>query len=66
MRGPWWQMVYNEQCAPAAQWFSRYRWRAENTALTDYLHSVGRQVPTGEVEVSTMIGGITLVAAIKK
>jgi methyltransferase (TIGR00027 family) len=65
MRGQWWQMVYNEQCAPAAQWFSRHGWRAEETALTDYLYSVGRQAPTSGAEVSTMIRSITLVTAIK-
>ncbi|MCW1958032.1 MAG: class I SAM-dependent methyltransferase [Mycobacterium sp.] len=65
MRGQWWQMVYNEQCAPAAQWFSERGWTATATALTDYLHSVGRSAPTADAEVTNMIGSITLVSAAK-
>ena len=65
MRGQWWQLVYNEQCAPAAQWFSERGWAAEATALTDYLESVDRVVPTDEAEVTNMISSITLVSAVK-
>jgi len=65
MRGQWWQLVYNEQCAPAAQWFSSRGWTAEATALTDYLVSVDRAVPSGEAEVVNMIASITLVSAVK-
>ena len=65
MRGQWWQLIYNEQCAPAAQWFSERGWIAEATALTDYLVSVDRAVPTSDAEVGTMIESITLVSAVK-
>lgn len=65
MRGQWWQLVYNEQCAPAAQWFSRRRWTAEATSLTGYLESVGRPTPDVDVEVATMVASITLVSAVK-
>ena len=65
MRGQWWQMVYNEQCAPAAQWFSQRLWSAEEVALSDYLELLGRHAPTAEAEVSNMIRSITLVTAIK-
>ena len=65
MRGQWWQLVYNEQCAPAAQWFSDRGWRAEATALTDYLQSVHRPVPTGDAEVVNMVNSITMVSAVK-
>ena len=65
MRGQWWQLVYNEQCAPAAQWFSQRGWSAEATALTDYLESVGRAVPSEDTDVTTMIDSITLVNAVK-
>jgi len=65
MRGQWWQLVYNEQCAPAAQWFSQRNWSAVETTLTDYLESVGRAVPTSEEDVTNMIRSITLVSAIK-
>ena len=65
MRGQWWQLVYNEQCAPAAQWFSGHGWHAEATELTDYLQSVQRPVPTGEAEVINMVNSITMVNAVK-
>jgi methyltransferase (TIGR00027 family) len=66
MRGQWWQLIYNEQCAPAAQWFSERGWDAQPTTLTDYLQSVGRAVPTDDAEVTNMINSITLVSAVKR
>ena len=66
MRGQWWQLIYNEQCAPAAQWFSERGWDGEATTLTDYLQSVGRAVPTDDAEVTNMINSITLVSAVKR
>lgn len=65
MRGQWWQLVYNEQCAPAAQWFSARGWTAAAVTLTDYLESVGRGAPTDNAEVANMIRSITLVSAVK-
>ncbi len=64
-RGQWWQLVYNEQHAPAAQWFSEHGWATEETALTDYLSAVGRERPTNDAEVSNMITSITLVSGVK-
>ena len=65
MRGQWWQLVYNEQCAPAAQWFSERGWTATATSLTDYLDSVGRSAPAVDAEVTNMIRSISLVSAVK-
>jgi methyltransferase (TIGR00027 family) len=65
MRGQWWQLVYNEQCAPAAQWFSERGWTADATELSDYLLSVDRTVPGNDVEALNMIQSITLVSAVK-
>lgn len=65
MRSQWWQMVYNEQCAPAAQWFSGRGWVATETSLADYLDRVGRSVPTTGADVTNMIQSITLVSAVK-
>lgn len=65
MRGQFWQLVYNEQCAPAAQWFSRRGWTADATTLADYLESVRRPVSAGNPEVMNMIRSITLVSAVK-
>lgn len=65
MRSKWWQLVYNEQCAPAAQWFSAHGWNAVETSLTDYLGRFGRSGPPAGAEVANMIQSITLVSAVK-
>jgi methyltransferase (TIGR00027 family) len=64
-RGPFFQLIYNEQHAPAAQWFGNRGWRADAIALTDYLRSVGRPVPAPDSEAGWMTGTISLVSAIK-
>jgi methyltransferase (TIGR00027 family) len=66
MRGQWWQLIYNEQIAPAAQWFSERGWATDATALTDYLVSVDRPVLTDDPEVVNMISSITLVSGVKR
>jgi len=66
MRGEWWQLIYNEQFAPAAQWFSAHGWATEATDLSDYLVSVDRGVPTDDAEVTTMITSVTLVSGVKR
>lgn len=65
IRGQWWQLVYNEQCAPAADWFSGRGWSTTVTPLTGYLLSMGRQVPPAGAEVTNMVDSITLVSAVK-
>src|ERR1700761_1199773 len=35
------QLVYNEQHAPATEWFARHGWNAVGTPLADYLREVG-------------------------
>lgn len=64
-RAQWWQLVYNEQIAPAADWFGDRGWTATATALADYLRAVGRRPPEGDAEVVTMVDSITLVEAVK-
>jgi hypothetical protein len=64
-RGQWWQLVYNEQHAPAAQWFGERGWTAQDTTLVDYLKSVGRSVDSADAEAANMLGGVTLVSAVK-
>ncbi|SBS79736.1 putative S-adenosyl-L-methionine-dependent methyltransferase MAV_4873 [uncultured Mycobacterium sp.] len=64
-QGQWWQLVYNEQHAPAAQWFGERGWTAEDTTLLDYLKSVGRSVESADAEAANMLAGVTLVSAIK-
>lgn len=58
-------LVYNEQHAPAEEWFSRRGWRAETTPLQDYLRDVGRPVPGPDSEAGQMTSSISLVTANK-
>lgn len=59
------QLIYNEQCAPADQWFGARGWAAQPTPLTECLRSGGRPVPAMDVEAGPMISRITLVSATK-
>lgn len=60
------QLVYNEQHAPADQWFGVHGWTAVATPLADYLSSVGRPVPGPDTEAGPMIARNTLVSAVKE
>ena len=59
------QLVYNEQHAPAQQWLGEHGWTAVATPLADYLHEVGRPVPGPETKAGPMIARNTLVRAVK-
>ena len=58
-------LVYNEQHEPAAQWFGARGWHTEATPLPDYLRAHGRPVPAEDSEAATMISTISLVSAVK-
>lgn len=58
-------LTYNEQHAPAAEWFRTRGWTAEATPLPAYLDAVGRPVPADDPEAGPMIGSISLVSATK-
>jgi len=62
---PFFALVYNEQHAPAADWFAQRGWTAVGTPLADYLRSVGRPVPAPDTEAGPMIARNTLVSAVK-
>jgi methyltransferase (TIGR00027 family) len=62
---PFYQLVYNEQCAPAAEWFADRGWRVVATPLADYLRDHGRPVPGPDTEAWPMISRNTLVSAVK-
>jgi methyltransferase (TIGR00027 family) len=62
---PFFQLVYNEQHARAAEWFDQRGWTALGTPLTDYLREAGRPVPGPETEAGPMIARITLVSAVR-
>lgn len=59
------KLIYNEQIAPAADWFGARGWRAEATELVDYFRAVGRPVPTNP-EAATMIASNSLVTAVRE
>ncbi|RAU90664.1 SAM-dependent methyltransferase [Mycobacterium colombiense] len=60
------QLVYNEQHAPATDWFGRHGWTAVGTPLADYLREVGRPVPGPDTEAGPMIARNTLVRAVRE
>ena len=60
------QLIYNEQHAPADQWFGEHGWTAAATPLADYLREVGRPVPAPDTEAGPMIARNTLVRAVKQ
>ncbi|HNM84517.1 MAG: class I SAM-dependent methyltransferase [Mycobacterium sp.] len=60
------QLIYNEQVAPAARWFGDRGWDATPTPLGDYLREVGRPVPGPESEAFGMVRTNTLVTATKR
>lgn len=60
------QLIYNEQCAPAAQWFGDRGWAALATPLADYLREHGRPVPGPDSEAGPMIARNSLVRAVKE
>ncbi len=60
------QLIYNEQHAPAEQWFGEHGWTAAATALADYLREVDRPVPGPDTEAGPMIARNTLVLAVKQ
>lgn len=59
------QLVYNERCAPATEWFGTRGWTAVGTPLADYLREVGRPVPGPDTEAGPMIARNTLVSAVR-
>jgi methyltransferase (TIGR00027 family) len=58
-------LVYNEQHAPAHEWFGSRGWWAVATPLPFQLRSFGRPVPDPDSEAGVMTGNISLVSAIK-
>jgi methyltransferase (TIGR00027 family) len=58
-------LVYNEQHAPARDWFGNRHWWAVATPLPYQLRSLGRPVPEPDSEAGVMTGNISLVSAIK-
>lgn len=62
---PFFQLVYNERHAPAADWFNEHGWTAVGTPLNDYMREVGRAGPDADSEAASMFERNTLVSAAK-
>lgn len=60
------QLIYNEQCAPAQQWFGERGWTAAATPMADWLREVGGPVPAPESDGGKTISLNTLVSATKQ
>lgn len=60
------QLVYNERCAPADQWFGERGWTAVATPLADYLRDLGRPVPDPDSQAGPMVARNSLVRAVKR
>lgn len=58
-------LVYNEQVAPAGEWFAERGWTTETTPLPDYLARVGRAIPADDPDAGSMVAAISLVSAAK-
>ncbi len=64
-RNAFFELIYNEQCAPATEWFGQRGWTAVGTPLTEYLREVGRPVSGPNSEVAPILVRNTLVSAVK-
>lgn len=59
-------LIYNEQHAPAVDWFGDHGWPGEAVRLVDYFEEIGRPVPAPDSEAGPMFAGIELVTAVKR
>ncbi|KAA1251961.1 class I SAM-dependent methyltransferase [Mycobacterium simiae] len=64
-KSPFFQLVYNERCAPATEWFGLHGWTAVGTPLIEYLREVGRPAPEPGTEAGALFARNTLVSATK-
>jgi methyltransferase (TIGR00027 family) len=63
--GQFFSLIYNEQHAPAAEWFGNHGWRAEGIRLVDYFREIGKPIPGPQSEAGPMFADIRLVSAVK-
>ena len=63
--GNFFTLIYNEQVAPADEWFGARGWNATPTRLSDYLDSVDRSIPADDPEAGPMASANSLVSATK-
>ncbi|OBB02005.1 SAM-dependent methyltransferase [Mycobacteriaceae bacterium 1482268.1] len=58
-------LIYNEQHAPAIDWFTEHGWQGREVDLHDYFRQIGRPVPAPDSEAYPMFASISLVSAVK-
>ena len=56
--GTFFTLVYNEQHAPAEEWFGARGWTAEATPLPEYMSELGRPIPADDPEAGPMAASI--------
>lgn len=64
--GTFFTLIYNEQHAPAAEWFGSRGWSATPTRLSDYLDHVGRPIPPDDPQSGPMADANSLVTSTKR
>ncbi len=64
--GTFFTLIYNEQIAPAAEWFGSRGWQATATPLSGYLDGVGRPIPPDDPESGPMADANSMVTAVKQ
>lgn len=58
-------LIYNEQHAPAIDWFTEHGWQGEAIDLPDYFRQIARPLPDPDSEAGPMFRSISLVSAVK-
>jgi methyltransferase (TIGR00027 family) len=58
-------LIYNEQHAPAIDWFTNHGWQGTEVDLMDHFRQISRPVPAPESEAGPMFASISLVSARK-
>lgn len=64
--GSFYTLIYNEQIAPAADWFGGRGWSAVPTPLGGYLERLGTALPPEGSQEALMVKANTLVSAVKQ
>jgi methyltransferase (TIGR00027 family) len=64
--GRFFSLIYNEQHAPAIQWFIEHGWSGSEIDLPSYFRQIGRPVPEPGSEAYPMFASISLVSAVKR
>ncbi|MDI3313394.1 MAG: class I SAM-dependent methyltransferase [Mycobacterium sp.] len=59
------QLIYNERCAPADKWFGDRGWTTSMTPLAGYLRGLGRPLPPPDSQAGSMIARVSLVSGTK-